>query len=88
MSLPLLPKSRFNALLQLVRPPSCKWHNALLASERFSLSHEQVEQLQQAIWIMYRHYTGTMTEEDKEVIGKQQQETFREVNQSTTYKWY
>lgn len=88
MSLPLLNKSRFQNLLQLVRPPSCKWHNALLASERFNLSDDQRLQLQQAIWMMYRFHTGTMTEEDKALIRDKVKEEFEEVNEVTSYKWY
>jgi hypothetical protein len=88
MSLPLLSRSRFETLLSLVRPPSCNWHNALIASERFALSEAQVTQLQEAIWMVYRHYTGTMTKEDKALIGGQQRHQFNEINSVTNYKWY
>ena len=88
MSLPLLSKSRFENLLQLVRPPKCQWHNALVASERFNLSDSQIEQLQQAIWMMYRHYTGTITDEDKAIIGGSTMAEFEEINMVTSYKWY
>jgi hypothetical protein len=88
MSLPLLSRSRFDTLLSLVRPPSCNWHDALIASERFALSETQVTQLQDAIWMVYRHYTGTMTKEDKSLIGGQQRQQFNEYTEKITYKSY
>lgn len=88
MSLPLLSLSRFQNLLQLVRPPSCEWTNAIIASEQFSLSDKQIEELQQAIWMMYRYRTNTLTEEDKALMRKQSMKEFEEINSVTTYKWY
>lgn len=88
MSLPLLSKSRFTNLLQLVRPPECQWYNALLANERFELSDEQRAQLQEAIWMMYRHLTNTLTEEDKAIMRMGKMKEFEEINSVTSYKWY
>jgi hypothetical protein len=88
MSKPLLSKSRFTNLLSLVQPPKCQWHNAVIANEQFELSDEQREQLQRAIWLMFRYYTGTMTDEDKAMIGRGKKEAFAEVNSVTNYKWY
>lgn len=88
MSKPLLSKSRFTNLIQLVRPPECQWYNALLANDKFELSDEQRTELQQAIWLMFRYLTKTLTEEDKKLLRERNKAAFEEINEVTTYKWY
>lgn len=88
MNKPLLSKSRFTNLIQLVRPPECQWYNALLANDKFELSDEQRMELSEAIWLMFRYLTKTLTEEDKKLLRERNKEAFEEINSVTTFKWY
>jgi hypothetical protein len=44
--------------------------------------------LQQAIWLMFRYLTKTLTEEDKKLLREHNKAAFEEINEATTYKWY
>lgn len=69
-------------------PPKCEWYNAIVANERFELTEEQRKGLEEAIWLMFRYYTKTMTDEDRALLAKQAKGEFEEMNLVTDYKWY
>lgn len=88
MSKPLLSKSRFENLLWAVRPPECQLKYVPNYVDAFALSDEQMKQLEEALWMVFRHRTGSLTEEDNALLAAHSRDEFITINEATQYKWY